>query len=90
MQIQVIQIDDSSPAPLFNIISEPNNWGKSIKKSNSGDAISNTKLLQKDFWAELKDYAKNKSISIILVEHQDHSIGIIFLLAQVVVIYVSQ
>tara|TARA_B100001057_G_scaffold455952_1_gene502898 strand:- start:656 stop:1582 length:927 start_codon:yes stop_codon:yes gene_type:complete len=64
VQIQVIKIDDSSPAPLFNIISEPNNWGKSIKKSNSGDAISNTKLLQKDFWAELKDYAKNKSISI--------------------------
>ncbi len=63
VQIQVIKIDDSPPAPLFKIISQPNNWGKSIKKSNSGDAISDTKLLQKDFWTELKDYA-NKNISL--------------------------
>ena len=61
IQIEVIKIDESQPAPVFKIISEPNNWGKNIKKSSSGDKISDLKLMQKDFWAELKSYAtKNK------------------------------
>ena len=61
IQIEVIKIDESQPAPVFKIISEPNNWGKNIKKSSSGDKISDLKLMQKDFWAGLKSYAtKNK------------------------------
>ena len=64
VQIEVLKIDDSSPAPRFNIISEPNNWSKNIKKSNSGDTVSDLKLLQKDFWAELKNYTTNEKPSL--------------------------
>ena len=49
IQLEVYQIEDSPNAPKFNIISEPNNWGKAIKKSNSGDTISDLKLMQKEF-----------------------------------------
>lgn len=57
VQIEVYKIGDSEPAPKFNIICEPNNWGKTIKSSGTGDAVSATKLLQMEFWEGLKTYA---------------------------------
>lgn len=57
VQIEVYKIGDSEPAPKFNIICEPNNWGKTIKSSGTGDVVSATKLLQMEFWEGLKTYA---------------------------------
>jgi hypothetical protein len=57
VQIEVYKIGDSDPAPKFNIICEPNNWGKTVKSSGTGDAVSATKLLQMEFWEGLKTYA---------------------------------
>jgi len=59
VQIEVYRIGDSAPAPKFNIICEPNDWGKTIKKSESGDALSDLKLQQKEFWENLKNYNSN-------------------------------
>jgi hypothetical protein len=56
VQIEVYKIGDSNPAPKFNIICEPNDWGKTIKKSDNGDAFSDLKLQQKEFWENLKHY----------------------------------
>jgi hypothetical protein len=64
VKIEIYQISDSKPAPHFSIICEPNEWGKTFSKSSSGDEISETKLMQRDFWAGLKAYAENtKGIS---------------------------
>jgi Domain of unknown function (DUF4268) len=57
VQIEVYKIGDSEPAPKFNIICEPNNWGKTIKSSEAGNSLSDLKLLQKEFWEALKEYA---------------------------------
>ena len=57
VQIEVYKIGDSEPAPKFNIICEPNNWGKAVKRSGSGDAVTATKLMQMEFWEGLKLYA---------------------------------
>jgi hypothetical protein len=57
VQIEVYRIGDSDPAPKFNIISEPNNWSKVIKQSSAGDSVSDLKLLQQEFWQELKSFA---------------------------------
>ncbi|CAM3856005.1 DUF4268 domain-containing protein [Aquirufa aurantiipilula] len=57
VQIEVYKIGESDPAPKFNIICEPNNWGKTLKSSGSGDTVSATKLLQMEFWEGLKEYA---------------------------------
>lgn len=59
IQIEVYKIGDSSPAPKFNIICEPNDWGKTLKKSESGDAISELKLQQKEFWENFKNYTSS-------------------------------
>ena len=58
------KIGDSDPAPKFNIICEPNNWGKTVKSSGTGDAVSATKLLQMEFWEGLKSYAAEKGTKV--------------------------
>lgn len=64
VQIEVYKIGDSDPAPKFNIICEPNNWGKTVKSSGTGDAVSATKLLQMEFWEGLKSYASEKGTRV--------------------------
>ena len=61
VQIEVYRIEDSNPAPKFNIISEPNDWGKTLKKSEDGDAYSDLKLQQKEFWEQLKEYTSHSN-----------------------------
>ena len=57
IQIEVYKIGESAPAPKFNLICEPNDWGKTMKKSEDGDEYSGLKLQQKEFWDGLKEYA---------------------------------
>lgn len=58
VQIELWQIGNSEPAPKFNIISQPNNWAKTLKNaalSGKGNP-SELKLLQQRFWQSLKEY----------------------------------
>lgn len=64
IQIEVYKIGNSDPAPKFNIICAPNNWGKTVKNSGRGDAVSATKLMQMEFWEGLKAYASNKNTKV--------------------------
>ena len=64
VQIEVYKIGNSDPAPKFNIICEPNNWGKTVKSSGTGDAVSATKLLQMEFWEGLKSNASEKGTRV--------------------------
>jgi hypothetical protein len=64
VQIEVYRIGESDPAPKFNIICEPNNWGKTLKKSGAGDSVSDVKLLQKEFWEGLRDYSHTQQTSV--------------------------
>ena len=64
IQIEVIKISDSPPAPQLNIISQPNTWGKAIKQSSTGDKNSELKLLQNEFWEGLKNYSIENNLSI--------------------------
>ncbi len=58
VQIELWQIGDSEPAPKFNIISQPNNWAKTLKNAASAEKgnPSELKLLQQRFWQSLKEY----------------------------------
>lgn len=62
IRIELWQIGDSNPAPKFVIVSRPNDWTKSIRGTTSEQtALSETKLLQLDFWQQLHDFAANQS-----------------------------
>lgn len=60
IEIELYKIGDSNPAPMFNIVSKPNNWTKQVKKSTSSQPATETKLLQQEYWQGLKDFMENK------------------------------
>lgn len=59
LKIEVWQIGNSAYAPNFEIVSAKNDWAAAIKKSTSGGVVSETKLRQQQFWAELCEYIRN-------------------------------
>jgi len=61
IKMELWKIDNSSPAPKFQIISKPNNWAKALKSSSS-KPTRETKLtmLQLEFWTEFKEYLQAK------------------------------
>jgi hypothetical protein len=63
IEIELFQIGESQPAPMFNIVSKPNSWSKSIKKTSNNIQLTDTKLFQEQYWQALKDYVETKQVS---------------------------
>jgi len=62
IEIELFRINDSLPAPMFNMVSKPNNWTKSLRKSVSTQNLTDTKLLQQEYWQSLITFFEdNKS-----------------------------
>lgn len=55
IEIKVFQIENSRPAPMFDIIAKPNGWSKGVHKSVV-EGYSDIKLTQKSFWDAFHDY----------------------------------
>jgi hypothetical protein len=63
IEIELYKIGESAPAPMFNIVSKPNDWSKSVKRNAESGALTETKILQQEYWQALKDFSeKNKAI----------------------------
>jgi hypothetical protein len=60
IKVEAWQIDNSSPAPKFHIISKPNEWAKIVKQSAGKAELTDTKLKQLDFWTKFKEFAKER------------------------------
>ena len=60
IEIELYKIGESNPAPMFNIVSKPNDWTKQVKKSTSSQPATETKLLQQEYWQGLKDFMESK------------------------------
>jgi len=56
IEMELWKIGESEPAPKFNIVVSPNEWAKQIKTETSSRSLTDTKILQRQFWTELKDY----------------------------------
>lgn len=56
IEVEVIQIGDSLPAPQFNVVAKPNDWTKSVKSSASSGDLTETKVKQQEYWTEFRDY----------------------------------
>ena len=57
LEIELWKINDSLPAPKFNIVERPNDWAKTMK---AAEGLSDTQKLQLDFWQAFADYAFTK------------------------------
>lgn len=53
LEIELWKIGDSMPAPKFNIVSKPNDWGKTQKASNG---LGKAQKLQGEFWQAFAEY----------------------------------
>ena len=62
VKLEAWQIDTSVPAPKFQIISKPNEWAKTIRKTVGTVELGATKLKQLSFWTNLKSYASEKGV----------------------------
>lgn len=63
IEIELYKIGDSDPAPMFNIVSKPNNWSKTIRRSSENAALTETKVLQQQYWQAMKEYAESQKYS---------------------------
>lgn len=60
IKMEIWKIGDSLPAPKFQIICSPNDWAKTVKDTTSGK-LSETNMLQRDFWTEFNTYLQENT-----------------------------
>jgi len=64
IKMELWQICNSPYAPKFQIISKPNDWAKAVKKSTLQSNLTDTKLMQLEFWTQFKGYATSNNSSL--------------------------
>jgi hypothetical protein len=64
IKIEAWRINDSDPAPKFQVICKPNEWAKVVKRSSEGKGLGETDLKKLDFWTKLKSYALEKKVPL--------------------------
>lgn len=62
VEIELWQIDDSKVAPKFQIVSQPNNWTKVMRRENK--QFTKASELHFNFWAGLKTYCDSNHSEI--------------------------
>ncbi len=61
IKMELWKIGDSQPAPKFQIISSPNDWAKAVKQSSQEENLTETNLMQLNFWNECSLYLRQNS-----------------------------
>lgn len=65
LEIELWRIGDSSIAPKFNIISQPNEWAKTVQLvAISGSGISSHKEFQRGFWIAFRSFMEESKSGI--------------------------
>lgn len=61
IKMEVWQIGNSPFAPKFQVVSQPNDWAKAIKTTSIKSDLSDTKLMQLDFWTDFRKYGEEQN-----------------------------
>jgi len=67
LEVELWQIGSSEVAPKFNVVSKPNDWSNTVAKEASqikDTALTDSKILQRDFWIAFCDYVKEQGANI--------------------------
>lgn len=59
LEIELWRIGESPVAPKFNVISQPNDWGRTVKAATArieSENLSKTKKLQLEYWTAFREY----------------------------------
>jgi hypothetical protein len=56
VEIAVVRIGDSEPAPMFKLVAQPNDWEKSVRAATTGnESLSEKEVQYQRFWGRLSD-----------------------------------
>lgn len=59
IQIELWKINDSLPAPRFNVLEQPNTWAKEVRKISH--EMSDTMIFKLEYWTAFSEYVFSKS-----------------------------
>ena len=54
-EIEVVRIGDSTLAPNFNLVAQPNDWGKQVKAATGAAPLTERSKLYREFWEKFLD-----------------------------------
>lgn len=60
LEIEAWRIGDSPIAPKFNVVCKPNDWTKSVNPIGDNGGLTETKILQREYWAALAQLLKDR------------------------------
>jgi hypothetical protein len=60
LEIELWRIGDSQIAPKFNVISQPNDWSRTVQQAAATGELSEHKQFQIRFWTAFKQYMETK------------------------------
>lgn len=69
-KVELWKIGDSPCAVKFQVVSRPNDWAKSIRQTTTTANLTDTKVLQLEFWNEFKGFASSKGTTLKLRKAQ--------------------
>lgn len=64
IKMEVWQIGDSPFAPKFQVISQPNDWAKAVKKGRTESELSEIKLMQFEFWTDFRNFGQERNSNL--------------------------
>ena len=64
IEIELYKIGNSMPAPMFNIVSKPNDWTKQVRRNTTSQSSSEIKILQQEYWSSLKEFMEAQRSSV--------------------------
>lgn len=62
VEIELLRIGNSDPAPRFNIVAQPNEWSNNVKRgAGTRGELSETRRMQLEFWLSFRNYMDEHS-----------------------------
>ncbi len=62
VEIGLVKIGDSDPAPTFTVVAKPNDWSRGIRRQADSNLANSG--LHRQFWTKLSSYVKENDIDI--------------------------
>ncbi len=63
LEIELWQIAGSPPAPMFNVVAEPNEWSRNVQQGAQGE-MSDLRQTQQRYWRALADFLAERQSSL--------------------------
>jgi hypothetical protein len=60
VEIEVVRIGDSAPAPAFKLVAQPNDWGKQVKAAAQPGGMTERTQMYLDFWTKFSERLRAK------------------------------